>query len=587
MPPDVPLNLLAQLDAAGSAGSDGVGFGPYLAWWKIAIFLVLFLVWFRLLLWVDKDSEDARMPREAINSGLWAALALGALLVLVLPFFVFALAAVALLMLGSLGGYLLWRKSVVGLDDIPDQLAGFFTGLVSFGKKKRPGKKQEAEVAMGNITLYDHSGSTPPAPDDDSPARPGYETAHRLLNDPLYKGAQQISFVQLSGGSGSSERYATKYQVDGVDYPGSAYEADAAAAAMAYLKALAGVDADEHRKVQNGKISARISSGTHKLDVTTSGTRTGEQMLFDVDANKRYKERATALGFTQQQREAIAESVSDNSGIVLLGAPNGGGLDALVYGMIREHDAFTQHILTVERYKRLDLEGVTQQDLAVGADAAEEQKTLSWIADQEPDVLVVDRLGSREGARELLRLAKAERRRAYAGLRASDTSEVLQQWLKLVGDARAAMEPLKLVVVGRILRKLCESCKVPYEPNDSVLAKMGAPKGKIKTLFKARTEPMLDQRGNPVPCEFCGQLGYSGRIGAFEVLVLDDNTRRQLAKDPSPQAVRNVLREQKMPTINEAALRQVMAGRTDLAEVQRVMSGGSAKPARPKQPSAA
>lgn len=568
--PDVPTALLAQV-----AQAEPVAYGPYLAWWKIAILLVIFLAWFRLLLWVDKDSEDARLPREGINSGLWAAVVLAAVLAVVLPFFLLSLVAVLAIFGASFGGYLIWRKQVVGLEDIPDQLSGFFTGLVTFGKKTGPSKKKEEDVALGAVTLMDARGNVPPAPDTDEPARPGYETAHRVLNDPLYKGAERITFVQLAGkgGAAGGERYATKYTVDGFDYPGAAFDPDSAESAMVYLKALAGLDADERRKVQNGQLQARTANGTHKLAVTTSGSRTGESMVFEVNPNKRYADRATALGFTQGQREAIAASVADNSGVVLLGAPAGGGLDALVYGFIREHDAFTQHILTLERNKRLDLEGVTQQDLPVTADAAEEQKALSWIADQEPNVLIVDRLVGRGGAQEVLRLARAERRRAYVGMRANDTAEAVAQWIKLVGDPKAALAPLNLVVVGRILRKLCESCKIPYEPGEAVLAKMGAPKGKIKTLFKARTEPMLDQRGNPVPCEFCGQLGYSGRIGAFEVLIVDDAVRQALRQDASPQAVRNLLRQQKMPTINEAALRQVMAGRTDLQEVQRIMSG--------------
>ena len=581
-------------DAAGvPAGAGGVEFGPFLAWWKIALLLVVFLVWLRLMLWVDKDSLDARMPREKVNVIPWAGLVLAMLAAIFLPFFVLALAAVVVLFLASFGAYLIWRKQVVGLEDIPEQLSGFFANLFTFkrGGGRGPKKKTEAEVAMGSVTLLDAKGNAPPAPDDDSPIRPGYETAHRLLSDPLYKSAQTITLVQLATKDGG-ERYATKYRVDGFDYPGSAYDPAAAAGAMDFLKALAGLEPEERRRLQEGRMKARTGRGLHDLAVKSSGTRTGESMVFEVDPKDRYADRATALGMTPQQRQIVEDAVKARGGIVLLAAPPGGGLDALLYGFVREHDAFTQFIQTLERDPRRELEGITQQQVEESATPEEERKKLSWLADQRPDVLMVDRVPAKaDGAGEVIRMARgdgdeASATRVYLGTRANDTAGAINGWLKVAGpNTRHAVTLLRLAVAGRVMRKLCEACKVPYEPGASVLAKMGVPKGKVKTLYKARTEPALDPRGNPVECEFCGGLGYQGRIGAFEVLPLDDKATAALRKDPSSQTVRNLLRELKLPTINEAAIRQVVAGRTDLAEVQRVMGGGGSSSA--KKPAAA
>src|SRR5690606_7744890 len=141
-------------------------------------------------------------------------------------------------------------------------------------------------------------------------------------------------------------------------------------------------------------------------------------------------------------------------------------------------------------------------------DPAEEAKQVSWIADQMPDVFMISGLEGREASREAIRLAGEERRRVYLGLRANDVADALARWRQLVGDTKGALARLDMVIAGRSLRKLCDACKVPYTPPEAALAKMGVPKGKVQQLFRARTEPMLDQRGNPVPCEFCNQLGY-------------------------------------------------------------------------------
>ena len=373
--------------------------------------------------------------------------------------------------------------------------------------------------------------------------------------------------------------------VDGVDHAGSAYDAGAAIRAIAYLKELAGLDVGETRKVQTGTFKARTSKGTHALQLTTRGTRNGETAVLEVDPADRYTLRASQLGLSTPQREQIEAFRESDGGLVLAAAPEGGGLDALEYGLLQEHDAFTRHIVTGERTIRRELEGI--QQTALGENPNDHAKQYGWLADQRPDVLLADRPAGTQAAKEVLRVVEEPGPVVYVGMRADDTAAAINQWIKQVGDARGALSKLQLVIAGRILRKLCDACKVPYEPGDKVLAKLGIAKGKVSELYKARTEPMIDSRGNPVTCQFCGGLGYNGRTAAFEVMPVNGDVRKQLAKDPSPSVVRNLLRTANLRTLNEAAIRHVVAGRTDLAEVQRVLGGGggrssSSSQAKPK-----
>ena len=556
-----------------------VPYGGYLAWYKALPFVLVFLAWVKLLIWIDKDAAANRMPREAINSGLWAVLLGGILAAVLIPTFVVPLVVFTLLAILSVGGYLLYRKQVVGLDDIPEAFSRWLKNLFK-SKKARLKEREEIKTAEGALTLLGKGNLEDKAPAEDDPARPAYDAAHRLLTDPLYKGADRVLFANAGG------RYASKYRVDGVDYPGTAVEADAAQGAIDHLKELAGIDTAERRKQQKGKFKAKTALATHDLDIQTSGTRSGETLLVEVDRSKRYRDRASALGMTPAQRELVADGAAQNSGLVLAAAPTGGGLTALLYGLVQEHDAFVQHILTLEKQPERELEGTTQTTLAGGSDAAEEAKQAAWIVDQEPDVLLGAGLETKEAARTFIRLAGEDRKRVYWGLRADDCAAALKKWRGLVGDDKVALSKLRMVIAGRSMRKLCEVCKEPYTPNDAAFAKMGLPKGKVKTLYRARTEPLMNDRGVPIPCEHCGQLGYKGRVGAFEVLMIDDEARRSLLKDSGSGNVRNLIRGQKLPTLTEAAVRAVVAGSTDLQEVQRVMnppsSGDKAKAAAPR-----
>ena len=570
----MPLIALSFLSYAFPLAA-AAPYGQYLSWWKALLFVVVFFAWLKTLLWIDKDAADHRLPREAINAGEWAVLVAGFAAAVLVPLFAVAFSVFVLLALVGVGGYLIYRKQQVGLDDLPEAFGTWVKNLFK-SKKQKAFQAKDERVGEGALTLMNKGGVTPAAPADDDPQRPAYDAAQRVLLDPLYKNADRIVFAN------AGSRHASKFRVDGVEYPGTAVESDVAAGAVDWLKNLAGLDADERRKQQKGKIKAKIATGSHDLDVTTSGTRTGETMLFEVDRTKRYRDRATALGMTPQQREVVAEAVGENKGVVLAAAPVGGGLSALLYGFVQEHDAFVQHIITSERQTERELEGTTQTPLEPGADAAAEAKQLSWIVSQEPDVLMVAGLEGREAARSVIRLATGEeRRRAYVGVRADDVAGALKKWRALVGDDKAAVSSLAMIVAGRSMRKLCDLCKEAYTPNDAALAKMGLPKGRVKTLYRARTEPMLNDRGQPVPCENCGQLGYKGRVGAFEVLRVDDETRRSLVKDPGTANVRNLIRGQKLPTLTEAAVRAVVSGATDLQEVQRVMSPPSESAKKP------
>lgn len=550
------------------------GYGQYLAWWKALLFTVVFIVWAKLLLWIDKDALAARLPREAINSAGWGLLVAAMLVILLVPTFIISFVVFFVLFAMGVGGYLIWRNQVVGLSDLPEEFGTWARNLFKSGKQKRVEHKEDV-VGEGMLTVMDSRGNAPPAPEQDDAMRPAYEMTHRILVEPLYRNAERIVFAS------AGDRYATKYRIDGVDYPGQAIENDVAGQTMEYIKGLAGNDSAERRKLQTGKLKVRTAVASHELEVQSSGTRTGETLVFEIDRKNRYRDRATALGLTPQQRDMLMEVVEDNQGVVVGAAPSGGGLTALMYGLVQEHDAFVQHILTLENSIERELEGVTQAPLP--SDPGEEAKLVSWTSDQLPDVMLITGLQSSGAAKEAIRLTDEERKRLYVGLRAGDVAEALTRWRQLVGDDKAALARLQLVIAGRVLRKLCESCKEPYEPGESVLAKMGVPKGKVRTLYRARTEPMLDQRGNPVPCEFCHALGYKGRLGIFEMLRLDDQSRRALLKDSSAAAVKNLLRAQKSSSLNESALRGVLAGKTDLQEVQRVMTPSSPSPKRPAQ----
>jgi type II secretory ATPase GspE/PulE/Tfp pilus assembly ATPase PilB-like protein len=553
--------------------------GPYINPWKVIPPVLLLIFWAKLLTWMDKDSQEARLPREILNSCLFAGLMLGFTCFFFVPGFAPAFSILIGLFVVEIGVYLFLRSRTIGLGDLRTQLADWWNGLI------RSKKVREVKVAAGEVLIMDKNGQGEEVPDAESPELPRYEAAQKFLTKPLRLNAEKLELV-------AGEPAVSGFVVDGIRYDGDAMDRNAAGAAVQFIKRVAGLDMNERRKPQAGKFRAALDGTKYQIGVVSRGSTAGESIYLVTNPNERMNFKLDALGFTEDQLEHMHRLITEESGgVVLLAMPRSQGLTSLGYAVIRAHDAFLQHVHTVERAPDFDLEGITQNALAANASPAEESKQVSWVISQEPDVVMLTSIEDPKSAVELSKYAGAENRRAYVLLRAANTLEALKVWRKLVGDDGAAMKNLKAVIAGRLVRRLCGACKVGYTPDPATLKKLNMNPDVVGKLYQARKEPMRDAKGNPVPCNFCHDLAFKGRMGIYEMMLVDDELRAVVKAGGSDAQIKQVMRKQRSKSLQEVALGQVQLGETSVEEVVRVLlkgdtgdSSGSAgqQPARPK-----
>lgn len=552
-----PVVLLAQVPLAQ------VPAGEYVSVWKALTVLVLLLIWARLLTWADKDAIYAHLPRQALNSGLLGGMALATVLFLFVPNFWIALAVFLFLFAVGIGVYLGLRAKVVGLKDLKKQ---FNEWIHSFG-----GKEKVAEVQPGQVQITNRMGQVMPVPDSEDPTRPGYDAVQLMLTDPLQKNAERIDCAPDKDGA------VVRFYVDAVGYSGGSMSKPDATAGIAYLKVAAGLDFNERRKPQTGLLKVTIDGQRKELTVQTAGSATGEVVRLLADVKKQHTETIDQIGLTDEQLTALRETVGDSGGVVIVSAPKDQGLTTMLYAVLRAHDAFLTHIQTIEHDPDQDLEGITQNKLGANASPKDEAKQTDWIVSQEPDIIASAHVQSPEAARALARTA--EHKRVYIGLRAASTFDALAQWRKLVGDDQLAMGNLRMILNGRVLRKLCAACKTAFTPDPAMLRKLNL-NAAINQLYQARTEPLRDQKGNPIPCEFCKDLRFKGRTGFFEMLRVDDRIREVVLSGGSPEQLKAAFRKQRGEYLQESALRLVEAGDTSIHEVLRVIKPAGASGGR-------
>lgn len=541
--------------------------GGYISVGKVVTLLVFSLVWWRLLTWIDKDAPAARLPRETLNIGMMGAHLLGLVLFLMLPGFWVALGVYLFIMLASFGAYLAMRNAQVGLKDLKSELANIKLFGGGGGKKK---DDFEDEVP-GLVSLATKDGKPWRQPDPEAPERATYDIVQLMMTEPLRRGMERLELTPIEGAM------LTQYWVDGVVYSGGQFNRAGAANAIMMLKRLAGSDLNEKRKPQMGIIQASVDGKRHEVQVHTAGSTAGESLKLVVDAKGRHTQRLDQVGFSDQQLEQVETAISEPGGIVLLAIPRGQGLTSLQYAILRRHDAFLTHIHSIERDPDDDLEGITQNKMPRSATPNDELEKVGWVCSQEPDALLMAEVTNPKSVRELIDFAGTGKR-VYIGMRSASAVDALNEFRQIVGDDELAVKHLRAIVAGRLVRKLCPACKQPYQPDPETLRKLNLDHGKAGQFFQARTQPMVDQKGNPINCTFCQELRYRGRVGVFEVMIVDDDVRQSVLANASVNQLRALIRKVRGRFIQEQALDLVEKGETSIQEVLRAMRGQEQDP---------
>src|SRR5205814_1960358 len=159
---------------------------------------------------------------------------------------------------------------------------GDLSGKFGAWMKGMGGKEKPVEVQLGEVGLLDADSNVMPPPDPESPDLIGYTALQRLLADPMQRGAEQIDIAAQEGAT------TTRYIVDGMPYSGTSLSREDTASAISYLKAAAGMNVEEKRKPQRGKMKVMYAGKKREFETLTSGSTAGETLRIAVDPKKRH-----------------------------------------------------------------------------------------------------------------------------------------------------------------------------------------------------------------------------------------------------------------------------------------------------------
>ncbi len=580
-----PMPLL-EIAPAGGLLADGVMLtSPY----KPVLMILPFLIWAWVVATIyDKDAARWYFKREAWNTAhmLVGLLAFFAIVIAPPVTFWITWPALIIVLTTDLAIYAFLRNRD---DRVPEE----FRWSLDFEKMKaareeKAAAKKKGGVVKGVTLGIQGNGGVLPVPEKESSDYAVRAALDEVLVHTLTSRGTQLDIGPVRE---KPDAYAATVIVDSVREAFQAYSSADAVAMIDMLKSAAGMDVNDRRRKLRGKIDV-IPPGTPgvPIKITTLGTSEGMRLTALVKPAEQVQRRVKDLGLLAPQKAIVEEIVAEGRGCVLLTAPADQGRTSTLYAFLREHDAYTSNVQTLEMEEaEATLEGIRQNVFDPLEDGAEYSTTVRSILRRDPNVVGISDLPDENTAVEVAR-ADHERTRVYLSFKADSALMGVQLFARAVGDQKKASQSLYGALNQRLLRRLCDNCRVGYQPTPEVLKKLGLP-ADTKQLHRKGGQVLVKDK--PVTCPVCSGSGFLGVVAAFEVHRFGVEERRMIASNDMT-GLKALLRQRREPSLQSAAMQKVMAGETSVEEVVRVTApprrakkGAAPKKDRPSSPQSA
>ena len=537
-----------------------IGYGGYISIFKFIIFLIMFFAWIPLLTWVFQDAQVIETKEVLWTAIILGTGAIGIIIWLLIPVFIAGMLLYMIAVGGASLAYVKHRNSLV-LD---------FDKVLTVDHIKNLLESKEKKIAkLQNYTFITANKNEIPIPELRTPEFFGFKTAYELLSDALWRRASSIAC------SPTPQDYNIAYYVDGSVLKQPSIGKEQMEYFIRFVKNLADLDTKEKRKPQKGAFKIAKGENYTEWEVTTAGSTAGEQIRLKEISHEELP-RLNELGLMPEQHQQLARFNEIKQGVYIISGPTKSGITTTLYAFLRNHDAFINHISTLERQASHKLPNISQNSFNLSDTGTTTfAKKLQTLIRTGPDVVGIGECEDAETA-QVACTAAADGKLIYVTLNADSVIQGYAKWLKFVGDRNLAAGTLLGISNQRLVRILCSECKQAYTPDKELLKKFNISAEKTKVLYRAG-KVLYDKRGKATTCDKCQGTGHFGRIGIFEMITLNNELRKALTQTRSLPEIGTQFRRAKMLYLQEQALRRVIGGTVAINEMIRVLSTRKAK----------
>jgi type IV pilus assembly protein PilB len=352
-----------------------------------------------------------------------------------------------------------------------------------------------------------------------------------------------------------------RFRIDGILFDAMKPPHTMHSAVVSRLKIMSNLDISERRIPQDGRISALVGGREIDLRVSTLPTSCGEKVVIRVLDSRSILRGLEELGMAPEALDAFKLEIARPHGIILVTGPTGSGKTTTLYSALNQMDGATMNISTVEDPVEYHL-GFTNQVQVNEKAGLGFATALRSLLRQDPDIIMIGEIRDGETSRIAVQAALTGHL-VLSTLHTNDAPSSVTRLVNIGVEPYLIAASLNSIMAQRLVRKICPKCKQQYK----------IPENMREFVYKAGVGE--DQIFHGAGCEACRNSGYKGRVGIYELLLIDDPFRDMITKDPSITNMRRAFAASNQASLYDDGIRKIKMGLTTLEEVLRVTEASS------------
>ena len=425
-----------------------------------------------------------------------------------------------------------------------------------------------AAEAFGSRSIIDDEAELEEVPDEDE--EDDLEADDGISDAPLVRLVNSLIFQAAEDGASdmhfepSKDGIAVRFRIDGVLHEVQRIPKRMVAGVTTRLKVLAKLDIAERRKPQDGRISLNARTAGRMLDirVSTLPTVDGEKVSMRLLDKSKKAPTLEELGLPDEMRNRLSEIILRPTGALLVTGPTGSGKSTSLYAALSEINRPEINIVTIEDPVEYRLAGISQIQINIKAGLTF-ASALRSILRSDPDVVMVGEIRDAETAKISIEAALTGHL-VLSTLHTNDAPGAITRLNEMGVEPFLTGSAVTAVLAQRLARKLCASCCEMYNPSSDELLR-----NRVSPEVMAASDGMAFYRKKG--CPRCGQTGYKGRIGIYQLLVMSEEIETLAVKRATREELEKVAAEQGMRSLWDDGLAKVVSGVTSLEELGRVL----------------
>jgi len=354
----------------------------------------------------------------------------------------------------------------------------------------------------------------------------------------------------------TAEGMVVRYRVDGVLHTVSSYPISALEPVVSRIKVMGRMDITERRLPQDGRTTVRLGNKNVDLRISTVPSNYGERVVVRLLDRSAGVFGLEELGLGADHLRVMDGIVRRDNGVFFCTGPTGSGKTTTLYAALSRVDSRERNVITLEDPIEYHLPGITQLPVS-------ERKGMTFasglrsILRQDPDVIMVGEVRDVETARMVVRASQTGHL-VLSTLHTNDSAGAVARLLDLGVEPFLLSSSLTAVLAQRLVRRVCDACARPCEPTAQELKELGLEGADVSKC----------RRG--AGCEDCLHTGFFGRVGIFELLMVDETVRRLILEQADATTIRQAALDAGLVTLRADGARKALAGLTTPDEVLRV-----------------